>query len=376
MKVLFIANQYLHDLGGGANASRAYVNAFAEIFDDVTLLYPMREGYAPIGINEKVKGIPVWDKRSKIRKFLDFLIGRQSRYYQLKKIVGDKKYDLVVHSGSMSVKGRDVDYFKRTGAYVITIHHNYDYEYFRDNTSFPLLLPQLFWVARIEKEAVRKSDLNLTLTEQDKKLLTMHYGTGCEKFDLLGVFEYCRREIPSFDDIKEPIFLITGSLSAMQTENSLIPWIDNYYPIIREIFPNATLTLAGKSPSSKLIAKAHEQSIEVIASPETMYPVLKKAKFYICPTSLGGGLKLRVMDGLSAGLPVVCHKVSARGYEIFEKYGVLLVYNDIKSFRLQLQKLNNLSLNRGAVIELYNKEFSFESGKRRLLEIMKRHNVK
>jgi len=374
MKVLFIAYQYLFGNGGGEFAARAYINAFAEIADEMTLLYPMCNGGEATGINKSIRCIPVWDERPKIRRIIDFLIGRQNRFRNIEKLVGDDDYDVVVYSGGLLVEGT-IDFFKRRGIKTITIHHNYDYEYFRDNTKFPMRIPQLFWISRIEGEAVRKSDLNITLTPSDKELLKNHYAKGNEQFEVLGAFEYVRKEHPIYTDVEEPKFLITGSLGAMQTENSLLPWMDEYYPILKEVFPAATLTLAGKNPSEKLKEKASRLGIEVIPNPESMQPVLAKAKYYICATALGGGLKLRVMDGLSAGLPVICHEVSARGYEAFAQKGLLLVYNDRDSFQKQLEILKTKSFDKKLTVDLYEQLFSFEEGKQRLVGLLKRNNL-
>lgn len=369
MKTLFITYHYLHGKGGGVFASRAYINAFAELSDAMTLLYPMKVGAESESINPGVKSIPVWDNRSKMQKALGIFTGRTNRFRNIERFIEDERFDIVVFDTSLVVHGI-IDYFREQGAKVVTIHHNYQYEYFRDNVGFPFRLPTLFWSKRFEAEAVRKSDLNLVLTEADKQSLIYHYGTGREQFGVLGAFEYERKEHPAFPKAVGTRFLITGDLSARQTEDSLLPWINSYYPLLKEVFPDASLTMAGRSPSAALIRKAEEQGIIVVGSPESMLPVLSQAKYYICPTSLGGGFKLRVMDGLSAGLPVLCHSVSARGYESFVKEGCLLIYDSPSSFRSQLERLKKLNVDRKDIQSMYEQSFSFDSGKKRLTRFL------
>lgn len=369
MKLLFITYHYLNGKGGGVFASRAYINAFAEIADDMTLLYPMKDGAYAVDINPKVKTIPVWDRRGKIRKFFDMLTGRFNRYRHIQRYIGDNHYDMVVFDSSMVTRGV-IGYFKRQGCKIITIHHNYQYEYFRDNSKHPTRIPTLFWSKIQEREAVRLSDLNLTLTKADKELLSQHYGNGKEKIEVLGTFEYNAQSRIVGDDIVKGNFLITGDLSAIQTEQSLIPWMNEYYPYLTEAFPDASVTLAGKSPSDRLRRIAEKHNINIIASPDDMAPILAQAKYYICPTSLGGGLKLRVMDGLKAGLPVLCHAVSARGYEIFVESGILFVYSDIASFIEQLKNIKNSRKTKKEIVELYEQEFSFLNGVSRLRKLL------
>lgn len=369
MKTLFITYHYLAGHGGGVFASRAYINAFAELSEEITLLCPIKDNHAPEGLNHKVHIVPVKNDRKRVRKGFDLLTGRSNRFVPYARLADNQRFDTVVFDTSMVTHGL-IRHFKEQGIKVITIHHNYQFEYYQDNSSILTRLPTLFWSRRTEREAVRESDLNLTLTEADKVSLTRHYGTGKERLEVIGTFEYNRRKHPLYSPVNEQNFLITGNLSDAQTENSLLPWIKDYYPILKEIFPLASLTIAGKSPSTLLLNAARSSGITVIPSPESMDPILAKAKFFICPTALGGGLKLRVMDGLSHGLPVICHSVSARGYEAFIKAGMVLVYSDPDSFHQELRKLKSHDYDRNAVISLYESIFSFDSGKQRLSRIL------
>lgn len=373
MKIVFVTCHYLNGNGGGVFASRAFINAFAEIADELVLLFPMKDGKEPTGISKKVRLVPVWDKRSKISKGIGAMMGLSNRFRKVGQFIGDEKFDFAVVDNSMSSSGV-IDYFHERKTKVITIHHNYNFEYYRDNTKGLLYLPTLFWAVRFERQAFQKSDLNLTLTEDDKQKLKKRYGTGKDQVDVLGVFEYYRKNPVVPGVINSPSFLITGDLSAAQTENSLVPWIRDYYPILKNVFSDCSLTIAGKDPSPSLLNLASDNGIKIVSSPKTMDPLLLGAKYYVCTTSLGGGIKLRVMDGLSYGLPVICHEVSARGYETFVERNVLFVYNDKNSFESQLHRIKESRVERTSIIELYCSLFSFDSGIKRLIRILQNNH--
>ena len=76
--------------------------------------------------------------------------------------------------------------------------------------------------------------------------------------------------------------------------------------------------------------------ITLIPNPEDMMSIVSGCDIFLCPTRLGGGLKLRVMDGLRAGLPVIAHQVSARGYSEFKKAGMLWSFESPEEFRQAL----------------------------------------
>jgi len=376
MKILFITHHYLSSNGGGAFASRAYINAFAEAADEMTLLYPVKDGELLFPeINKKITAIPVAYKKAKVQKLIDLVLGKVHRYYETAPdYIKNGNYDFVVFDTSL-VSMDLIKVAKQKGCKTIVIHHNYQYEYFRDNLQALQKALMLHWCKKYEGEAVRYADVNLTLTKDDTTLLRDHYDRDKKcKFDLIGTFEY---KISSQKTINATIntktkkeFVITGNLSAIQTEQSILPWLSDYYPILKEIFPESDLTIAGYNPSTKLANRCKELGVNIIPSPESMDSIMENADYYICPTCLGGGLKLRVMDGLKWGLPVISHAVSARGYDIFVEKGCMFSYTNPEEFRSSLCALKQKDFDKQKVYEDYCNGFSFKAGVERVKTIL------
>ncbi|OWV20189.1 hypothetical protein B7990_03170 [Fibrobacter sp. UWB4] len=372
MKILFITHHYLSSNGGGSFASRAYINAFAENADEMTLLYPVKDGEDLFPeINKKIKTIPVKYNLPKWRKLVDLLCGRIHRYFSIaREMLKEERFDVVVFDTSL-VSYRIIKNFKEKGSRTIVIHHNYQYEYFKDNAKGVLSFPTLLWCKRYEKQAVRSADLNLTLTKQDIELLANNYNGGNkDSFSLLGVFEYKPREkmAAAEKENRNPKnrFVITGSLCDFQTKHSLISWLQDYYPVLKQVFSDASLTIAGRNPGVEIQNLCRENDIHLIPSPKSMDPIMENADYYICPTFLGGGLKLRVMDGLKWGLPVISHSVSARGYELFEEHGCLISYRDLDGFKRALDTLKKNYLEKEMIVNIYQEFFTLESGIKRV----------
>ena len=380
MRTLFITHHYLSSPGGGTFASRAYINAFAELSDEMTLLYPVKEGEDTFeGIHPKIQGCPVAYNASRWQKGLNILKGKVHRYGDIAHdYLASGHFDVVVFDNSKT-SFRLIDEAHRYGLRVVVIHHNYEYEYVRDNSPAILRPIDLFWIERVEREAVQKADLNMVLSRQDMTLLSKAFLNGrTDSFALLGVFEYESRPSQPLHETRpaENHFIITGNLSAVQTKQSLIPWLNTYFPILTEVVPEAHLTIAGKNPDNALTQLCKERGIELIPSPVSMAPYLQKAACYICPVDLGGGVKLRVMDGLKNGLPVIAHKVSARGYDQFVEQGCLLPYSDPQSFRQALEQYKHLALKRKDILHTYQRLFTFQAGVDNLRNILtaKLHN--
>ena len=372
MRVLIVTHNYLSGYGGGAFGARAYINAFSALYDDVTLLYPVQEGNnAPTEISPKVRMIGVPDPAPAICKAARILFkGVLHRFEKpFRDLLAREKFNIIVFQNS-KCSSRIIRDAQASGARTVVIHDNYEKEYTRDNTPFllrPLYLPA---VIRTEGNAVREADLNLALTPDDAHLLESRYGTGKKgRIERWGSFEYKPAEKWSPYTVSEPIFAITGNLGAMQTLSSLIPWLSDYYPILKSMVPDARLVVAGKNPSTELKDILSDIGAELIDTPADMNDVLRRVKYYVCPVDCGGGIKLRVMDGLRQGLPVLAHKVSARGYEAFQGIS-LFDYEDRDSFRTALQALLDCPGNQEMRRQLFIRNFSLDAGVARLQRIL------
>lgn len=375
MKTLFIERIYLHGHGGGPNAARAFINALAEISDELTLFYPQKEGKEAEYIADNVSMVPSLNNYSKLHKGLLTLVGQLNFLHDIpSEFLVPGRFDLLFLVVLNQLRGLSIN--SKNRAKIITLHHNYEYEYVRDNARKLFKLSQLSSVKHAEKRAIQLSDLNLCLTSDDIELFKRHYDKNAN-YALAGTFDYQTKEnkTPKQEKSGKTTFIITGDLSFKQSNASILPWIHTYYPILKEVRPNSLLIIAGRNPSYELQTVCKEKGIELIASPENMDYVLIRGDYYICPIDLGGGIKIRCMDGLKWGMPVLAHKVSARGYQSMIQQEVFQSYDSAESFRNSLKSLLAINKRPQEVIDAYNSYFSYENGKKRLLRILKTNKI-
>jgi len=384
MRVLFFTHHYLDGNSGGSFASRAYINAFAEIADSCMLMYPDRGIPIDKYIHEKCVLKGVGNNRNNLQKVVDIYKGRLHRYYEVMiPQIKEYKPDIVVFDNSRTTAGM-LQAVKDLGIKTVTIHHNYEIEYYQGTKPFiAWRMAFMHFMEKAERTAVQQSDLNLTLTDEDISLLQIHYDPQkSTKIAKLGSFESVTNSNSKIIEVQNNktddenlCFVITGTLGTYQTEVSVIPFLEIEYPELLKRLPDSKLIIAGRNPSDKMIiACSIYPTVELIANPENMQEIISRADVYICPTCVGGGLKLRVMDGLKAGLPVLTHTVSARGYDEFSKAKCMFVYENKATFKVSLENLLNElrqgNLDSNAIKTIYKSVFSFEAGVSRLKEIL------
>lgn len=383
MNVLIITPHYINRVSGGSLGSRAYIGAFTSIYENCTLIYPDDNG---INISNyfppNLKLLPCYDNRTKIQKGIDLYLGILTRFPKfIKEHLKRNNYDIIVFDHLLSTIGI-INIINKQKTKIITIHHNVEIDYYKDN--LPPIYLRYAILPRINKsecQAIKKSDLNLTVTLQDRESFITRMKADPSKIFYWGISE-------SYSDIsislipenktehKEPIFIITGSLCFPQSIESITKFIHLYYPLIKQEFSNFKLLICGRDPNKKLIEAIKElHNIEIIANPINIINIIKKADIYICPIESGGGIKLRIMDGLKCGIPVIAHKNSCRGYENFTKHHYILSYDDQISFIRSLRNIKEKYPNKEAIQTYYYSCFSFQSEIERLKIILKKQGL-
>ena len=361
-RILFIAIADIAKRNGVGLASLAYYNAVCKLYpDSVDLMMPLE---ACKGKYSEAIGVP---QRSRYKAILSGSMHRYKDFLQdyLKK--HHDEYSLCIINGGRYA-GDMMDMIHHHGLKIMVIHHNFEREYCMDNKNVYTLwgLTPIF-VNKIEKKAYKEADVNCFLTPEDKELFLKYYGNIKKKSFVIGVFEpeEIKAETVGSENLKR--IAITGSMNTYQTLCGIKDLNNRYYDKIRELCPEWDVVIAGRNPGKDVydLQKRNPESIKVIPNPVNMNDITQGVSIFLCPTNVGGGLKLRVMDGLRQGLPVLVHKVSARGYNNFYEKPYFQIYYNQETFQqglVNLRKLTESGVDKKAIQDDYNALFGFERG--------------
>ena len=287
-----------------------------------------------------------------------------------------KEYDLIIINSGLI--GTIVPSIKKLGLKVVTIHHNEEIEYCMENKNIYTLGGRCrYFVNNAQRKAYKHSDVNLFLTNQDKiKFESMYGKPSMRTNNVIGVYDYKSTiTISDFTSTVDYHIGISGDLSTYQTTHGIIDIMKNYFDIIIDTIPDCRILFTGRNPSAEITKIANEniKNIDIIPNPVDIISNIQKSSIYLCPTDIGGGLKLRAMDGLKSGLPVLVHKVSARGYDMFIGKPYFKVYDDKESFKIGLKDLlefvSNIDINtKKQISDDFYSYFSFRAGTKRFKE--------
>lgn len=229
-----------------------------------------------------------------------------------------------------------------------------------------------------EKRCVRKADKLIFITQQDVTRAEHLYGgiadksminPVCMSLNNVDITNYIRKES------KRYTFLITGSLSFGPNLDGIIWFIENVWDKISEdIHAGVELIVAGSKPADELkVLISKNDTISLIDTPKDMTPYLLKADAYIAPIFDGAGMKVKVAEALSFGLPVIGTDHAWIGYETIQ-YG-RYVANTAEHFVYEMKVLirTKTDANRRKTIQdNFGREYSMSSSIRRYKELLKK----
>jgi len=379
LRVLYIADVNMFANNGGGLCNLSCYNAVCKIFpENVDLMHA--EEYIPLNYNN-INIIPV-PRMSNLHRGFNLIRGRIHRLnpFAIKYITKNyTKYSLCIINGGITA-GDMIDKIKSLGLKTVVIHHNFetDYQIFNKTLmSFYGLMP--YYIIRNEKKAFLKADINYFLTSYDKIKFYESYGLPLGLCDIIGCFETCDKQMDLNNFYSEPkTIVISGSLNFRQTTDGIIDFFKNYYSDAINLDPNIKVLITGRNPVKAILELKNEfDNIEICINPENINSIVQRGCIYLCPISAGGGIKLRIMDGLRLGLPILTHEKSVRGYESFLNKKYFKTYKDLDTFKKSFKDLMNLiEMKKNDNFQIqqdYLDTYSFNAGVKRFEKLLNQY---
>jgi len=274
-----------------------------------------------------------------IPKIVKSLLGKRSihanRFYskkmneRLKTLFSHEPFDVVIFESIF------------TGAYIPTVRkyskariimriHNIEHLIWRRLAlQEKNLLKKLFFYSvasslkRFECSLFKKIDGYIPITEVDNFYFSQQFPTLCGQVIPFGIdikeYHYEKGELPT-----EPIsFFHIGSMNWQPNKEGICWFLDNIWEKATAKYPNITLVLAGKG-NAELFKSRTLKNVKVYDFVEDAQQFIKEHDIMLVPLLSGSGMRIKIMEGMALGKPIITTSIGAEGISVKDKENILI----------------------------------------------------
>jgi len=176
---------------------------------------------------------------------------------------------------------------------------------------------------RFELSLFSKIDGYIPITEVDHMFFKKQFPTLSSRVIPYGIdlsaYQY---ENPKIDEDKISLFHL-GSMNWQPNIEGMVWFLENIWEKVAEKHPKLTLVLAGKG-NKAIFENRNFKNVQVFDFMENAQQFIKAHNIMVVPLLSGSGMRIKIMEGLALGKPVITTSIGAEGIEVTDKENILI----------------------------------------------------
>ena len=124
---------------------------------------------------------------------------------------------------------------------------------------------------------------------------------------------------------KIPRLIFVGAMDYFANSDAAVFFAREIWPLVLNRLGNAELTIVGSAPGPAVRALGELPGITVTGTVPDVRPWYSGALAAVVPLRTGGGTRLKILEAMAAGVPVISTPLGAEGLEVTDGENALLV---------------------------------------------------
>jgi sugar transferase (PEP-CTERM/EpsH1 system associated) len=172
-----------------------------------------------------------------------------------------------------------------------------------------------------EMKALNEFDAHIMVSEQDAQRLR-RMNPRARIFVIengVDVSHYATEESG-----RKTRIVFVGSMDYHANIDGAIYFGRQVWPTVRAKKPELVFTIVGRDPSPEVRDLSSIDGVEVTGSIDDVRPFYREAIAAVVPLNVGGGSRLKILEAMAAGVPVVSTTLGAQGLDVNDGENILL----------------------------------------------------
>jgi glycosyltransferase involved in cell wall biosynthesis len=210
------------------------------------------------------------------------------------------------------------------GVPIVLNHHNIESQMMHRRAAAERSLPRQMYLRRdarklerYERTACRSAAVNIAVSVLDAERLRAVVGGAETVVVENGVdLEYFH---PRPWEPEEPASLIfAGTMNWYPNQEAIRYFLRDVWPLLLSDRPERRLSVIGREPPAEVLAATRDGTVRAPGFVPDVRSYLAAAATYVCPIRDGGGTRLKVLDALAMGKPLVATGLAVEGLGLEE----------------------------------------------------------
>jgi len=166
---------------------------------------------------------------------------------------------------------------------------------------------------RLELSVLNLSDL-VVLNNHKDLLLLYDNNIPLKKLYELPIFFKSYQNIQRSNITNDILYY--GDMARPENYNSALWFIDSVMPLLTDI--DYRFIIVGAKPDKKLLRRQSDKVV-ITGFVKSIEPYFEKCRCMVAPLVLGAGVKVKILEAMSAGVPVLTNKIGIEGIYATDK---------------------------------------------------------
>lgn len=174
---------------------------------------------------------------------------------------------------------------------------------------------QTLKLRRYERRACNLSDLVVAVSEPDRSAL-QELGVSTPIVTVRNGIDAGGYVARSTGHIAPKSIVFTGKMDYRPNIDAALWFGNQVFPMIQSHVPGAVFQIVGQQPHERLDALRSRKGIEITGAVPEVTPYLEQASVFVIPMRVGGGTRLKALEAMAAGLPIVTTSLGVEGIDV------------------------------------------------------------